>query len=195
MDTKRLPVFEKFIQNIREAWAQLPDIETRMKKTAELLGGLVGDETMRQHCKNWPSTDGHKNLLLYEDPDYGFVINAVVRVQGAQGGAHDHAHSWTAYGVLDGKEKMERFRCLEDRRKEGYAKIELQSVSESGAGTVDLVPPFDVHAEKGALDGRSVAVIVRSERVVGKVLQGRYDLQTGRFTQGEGPTQVPFEVV
>jgi predicted metal-dependent enzyme (double-stranded beta helix superfamily) len=194
MATNRLPVFEKFIHDIRAAWSAAPDTEARMKKTAALLKVLVEDETLRQHCKNWPSTDGHKNLLLYEDPDYGFVINAVVRVQGAQGGAHDHAHTWTAYGVLDGKEKMERFHCLEDRRKEGYAKIELQSVSESGAGTVDLVPPFEVHAEKGALDGRSVAVIVRSERVVGKALQGRYDLQTGKYFQGQGPTQVPFEI-
>jgi predicted metal-dependent enzyme (double-stranded beta helix superfamily) len=195
MPTNRLPAFEKFIQDIRTAWAALPDTETRMKKTAELLKTLVADQTMREHCKNWPSTDGHKNLLLYEDPDYGFAINAVVRVQGAQGRAHDHAHSWTAYGVLDGMEKMERFRCLEDRRKEGYVKIELQSISESGAGTVDLVPPFEVHAEKGALNGRSVAVIVRSERVAGKVLQGRYDVETGKYFRGEGPTNVPFEVV
>lgn len=193
--TQRLPVFEKFIQDIRAAWAAVPDTKTRMEKTAELLRGLVNDPAMQQRCKSWPSTDGHKNLLLYEDPDYGFAINAVVRVEGAQGRAHDHAHSWTAYGVLDGKEKMERFRCLEDRRKEGYVKIELQGVSESGAGTVDLVPPFDIHAEKGALDGRSVAVIVRSERVAGKVLQGRYDVETGKYFQGEGPTNVPFEVV
>jgi predicted metal-dependent enzyme (double-stranded beta helix superfamily) len=195
MATNRLPAFEKFIQDIRAAWAALPDTETRMGKTAELLKTLVADQTMRAHCKNWPSTDGHKNLLLYEDPDYGFAINAVVRVAGAQGRAHDHAHSWTAYGVLDGQEKMERFRAIEDRRKEGYVKIELQSISESGAGTVDLVPPFEVHAEKGALNGRSVAIIVRSERVAGKVLQGRYDPETGKYFQGEGPTNVPFEVV
>ena len=118
MATNRLPAFEKFIQDIRAAWAALPDTETRMGKTAELLKTLVADQTMRAHCKNWPSTDGHKNLLLYEDPDYGFAINAVVRVAGAQGRAHDHAHSWTAYGVLDGQEKMERFRAIEDRRKE-----------------------------------------------------------------------------
>lgn len=195
MAANRLPVFEKFIQDVRAAWKQTADLEPRMKQTAALLKGLVGDETLRRHSKYWPSTDGHKNLLLYEDPDYGFVINAVVRVQGAQGRAHDHACAWTAYGVLDGKEKMERFRCVEDRRREGYAKIELESVSEGTAGTVDLVPPYEVHSEKGALDGRSVAVIVRSERLVGKTLQGRYDPQTGKYSQGEGPTQVPFEVV
>ena len=195
MTAQRLPEFEKFIQDIRAAWAAQNDTATRMKKTAELLKGLVNNQTMREHCKNWPSTDGHKNLVLYHDPDYGFIVNAVVRIEGAQGRAHDHAHSWTAYGVLAGKEKMERFRCLEDRRGEGYVKIELEIVTEGGAGTVDLVPPFEIHSEKGALDGRSVAVIVRSEQVAGKTLQGRYDLQTGKYFQGEGPTQVPFEVV
>jgi predicted metal-dependent enzyme (double-stranded beta helix superfamily) len=195
MANNRHLVFEKFIQDLRAAWAEVPDLESRMKKTAQLLERLVRNSTLREHSKNWPSTDGHKNLLLYEDPEYGFVINAVVRVSGAQGRAHDHAIAWTAYGVLDGKEKMERFRCLEDRRSEGYAKIELESVTEGSAGKVDLVPPFEVHSEKGALDGRSVAVIVRSERLVGRALQGRYDLATGKYFQGEGPTQVPFEIV
>src|ERR1051325_5147973 len=143
----RLPVFEKFIHDARAAWAELPDDESRMKRIKLLLEKFVNEPSVREHSKNWPSTDGHKNLLLYEDPDYGFAINAVVRVQDAQGRAHDHAHSWTAYGVLDGQEKMERFRCVEDRRKEGYVKIELQSISESGGGTVDLVPPFEVHGE------------------------------------------------
>ena len=40
----------------------------------------------------------------------------------------------------------------------------------------------------------SVAVIVRSERLVGKTLQGRYDAKTDKFEQGQGPTQVPFEL-
>lgn len=195
MTAQRLPAFERFIQRVRAAWAAENDTAARMEKTAELLKALVDDETMREHSNNWPSTDGHKNLVLYADPDFGFVVNAVVRIQGTQGRAHDHAHSWTAYGVLAGKERMERFRCVEDRRGEGYVKIELESVAEGGPGTVDLVPPFEIHSEKGALNGRSVAVIVRSEQVAGKTLQGRYDLQTGEYFQGEGPTLVQFEVV
>lgn len=195
MSARRLPEFERFIQDVRAAWAAETDVAARMKKTAELLKELVDNSTMREHSVNWPSTDGHKNLVLYHDPDFKFIVNAVVRIKGAQGQAHDHAHSWTAYGVLAGKEKMERFRCVEDRRGEGYVKIELESVAEGGPGTVDLVRPFEIHSEKGALDGRSVAVIVRSEQVAGTALQGRYDIQTGKYFQGEGPTQVPFEVV
>ncbi|TMA58494.1 MAG: hypothetical protein E6J73_17360 [Deltaproteobacteria bacterium] len=104
---------------------------------------------MREASKNWPSTEGRKNLLFYEDPDYGFAINGVVRVPGRKGSIHDHAHSWTAYGLLDGTESLERYRRLDDGSKEGYAKLELESVTQGNPGKVDLVPPFDAHAEQG----------------------------------------------
>lgn len=193
MAQSRLPVFQKFIDDVRAAWARESDTEARMKATTELLRGLVGDRTMLAHSKDWPSTEGHKNLLLYEDPDYGFVVNAVVRTPGRFGSVHDHAHCWTAYGVLDGTEKLERFERLDDGSKEGYADVRMTSVTEGRHGSVDLVPPFDIHAEQGG-PTRSVAVIVRSERVAGKVLQGRYVPAEKRTYQGEGPTQVPFEL-
>ncbi|HEY2989341.1 MAG TPA: hypothetical protein VGL11_16535 [Candidatus Binatia bacterium] len=191
---KRLAVFERFIQDVRAAWAETEDMETRMKKTARLLEQLVTEPALREHSKSWPSTEGHKNLLLYEDADYGFAVNGVVRAPGRLGGVHDHAHAWTAYGVLDGAEKLERYRRVDrGQKKDGYAEIELESVSEGLPGKVDLVPPYAIHSEKGSA-GRSVAVIVRSERLVGRTLQGRYDPGKKTFTRGEGPTQVPFEI-
>lgn len=192
MTPNRLPVFEKFIQDVRSAWTELADTEARMKRTAELLERLVRNPTLREHSKTWPSTEG-RNLLFYEDPDYHFVINGVVRTPGRQGGIHDHAHAWTAYGVLDGTEKLERYRRVDKGDREGYAEIALESVTEGRPGTVDLVPPYAIHSEKGG-PGRSVAVIVRSERLVGKTLQGHYDPEQCRLTQGQGPTQVPFEI-
>jgi predicted metal-dependent enzyme (double-stranded beta helix superfamily) len=191
--SKRLPAFEKFIQDLRTAWAELPDAEARMKQGTKLLEGLVHDETLRQAAKSWPSTKGRKNLLFYEDPDYGFAINGVVRTPGRKGSIHDHAHAWTAYGVLDGTESLERFRRVDDKSKEGYAKLELESVTEGKAGKVDLVAPFDIHAEQGG-PTRSVAVILRSERVAGKVLQGSYDMENNMVRRIEGPTNVPYEI-
>lgn len=192
-NTKLLPAFEKFIQGVRTAWAEFPDTEKRMKRVKVLLEGLVNDSTMKEHSKRWPSTEGHKNLLLYEDPDYQFVVNAVVRTPERDGRIHDHAHAWTAYGVLDGTERLERYRRVDEGKKEGYALIELESLTEGCPGKVDLVPPFAIHSEKGG-PTRSVAVIVRSERLVGKTLQGRYDPKTNDYNQSQGPTQVPFEV-
>ena len=190
---KRLPAFENFIQDVRAAWAELPDTEKRMKRVKVLLERLVNDSKMKEHAKSWPSTEGHKNLLLYEDPDYQFVVNAVVRTPGRDGRIHDHAHAWTAYGVLDGTERLERYRRVDGGKKEGYALIELESLTEGYPGKVDLVPPFAIHSEKGG-PTRSVAVIVRSERLVGKTLQGRYDPKTNDYNQSQGPTQVPFEI-
>ncbi len=192
--SKRLPIFEKFIQDARAAWAELPDTEARMKRIKVLLEKLVNDPVMKEHSKDWPSTEGHKNLLLYEDPDCGFVVNAVVRAPGRDGRIHDHAHAWTAYGVLDGTERLERYRRVDDGKKESYALLQLESLTAGHPGKVDLVPPYAIHSEKGG-PSRSVAVIVRSERLVGKTLQGRYDGKTDEYHQSQGPTQVPFEVV
>ncbi len=193
MGQQRLPVFQKFIDDLRAAWARESDMEARMKAGTELLRGLVNDPAMRAHSKDWPSTEGGKNLLLYEDPDYNFAVNAVVRAPNRFGSVHDHAHAWTAYGVLDGVERLERFERLDDGSREGYADVRLASVTEGKAGAVDLVPPYDIHAEQGG-PGRSVAVILRSERVAGKVLQGRYDPAKKATHQGQGPKQVPFEI-
>ena len=191
---KRLPVFEKFIEDLRAAWAVSPDTGTRMKEGARLLEQLVRDPSLREASRTWPSTEGRKNLLFYEDPDYNFAINGVVRAPGRNGSLHDHAHAWTAYGVLDGTEKLERFRRLDDGGKAGYAELELESVSEGVPGKVDLVPPFAIHAEQGG-PTRSVAVILRSERVAGKTTQGSYDMERQTFRQVDGPTQMPYEIV
>lgn len=191
--TQRLPAFEKFIQDLRAAWAELPNAEERMKKGQKLLEALINDPTVREASKGWPSTEGRKNLLFYEDSDFGFAVNGVVRVPGRKGSIHDHAHSWTAYGLLDGTESLERYRRLDDGSKEGYAKLALESVTEGKPGKVDLVPPFDAHAEQGG-PTRSVAVILRSERVSGKVLQGSYDVESNTVRRIDGPTNIPYEI-
>jgi predicted metal-dependent enzyme (double-stranded beta helix superfamily) len=191
--SQHIPVFEKFIADLQATWKALPDTESRMKKGRQLLEELVKDESLRQASKSWPSTEGRKNLLFHEDAECGFAINGVVRVPGRKGSIHDHAHAWTAYGVLDGTESLERYRRVDDRSKEGYAKLELESVTEGKAGKVDLVPPFDIHAEQGG-PTRSVAIILRSERVAGKVLQGSYSMEGNLYRQIEGPTNIPYVI-
>jgi predicted metal-dependent enzyme (double-stranded beta helix superfamily) len=140
-----LPAFEKFIRDLRAAWAER------------------------------------------------FAINGVVRAPGRKGSIHDHAHAWTAYGILDGTETLERFRRTDDRRTDGYARLELESATVGKPGTVDLVPPFDIHAEQGGPD-RSVAIILRSERVSGKVLQGSYDKERNTVRRIDGPVNIAYPI-
>ena len=71
-----LPSFDKFIRDLRATWADLPNDESRMRRAHELMeNNLLTDEALSKHAEDWPSTEGRKNLLFYEDPDYGFVIN------------------------------------------------------------------------------------------------------------------------
>ena len=114
-----------------------------------LLERLLADPELKAHSAQWPSTEGRKNLLLYVDPDYHFAINAVVRVPGRVGSAHDHANAWVLYGILDGSERLERYDRLDDGSEPGHAELRLSSVTIGTQGKVDLVPPRAIHAEQG----------------------------------------------
>ena len=195
MSNARLPVFDKFISDLRAVWTAHSDNQRRMESAEPLLERFVTDESLRVNSARWPSTEGHKNLLLYVDPQYGFVINAVVRVPGRKGSVHDHADAWVLYGVLDGSESLERYDRIDDGSRSGYAEVKLASVTTGTQGKVDLVPPHAIHAEQGG-PTRSVAIIVRSQRLgEGTVLQRRYDPAAKTVTEQYGPTQVPYELV
>src|SRR5262249_10165791 len=98
MTNPRLPVFDEFIGDLRAVWAAEADDQRRMERAKPLLERLVMDDALKAHSATWPSTEGRKNLLLYVDPDYAFVINGVVRMPGRTGSVHDHADAWVLYG-------------------------------------------------------------------------------------------------
>src|SRR5499427_939114 len=195
MTSARLPVLESFIADLRAIWAAESEDQRRMERAKPLLERLVKDEGLKAHSTAWPSTEGYKNLLLYVDPDYHFVINAVVRVPGRTGSVHDHADAWVLYGVLDGSERLERYERIDDGSRPGYAEVRLASVTTGTQGTVDLVPPHAIHAEQGG-PTRSVAIIVRSQRLgQGTVLQRTYDRKANSVIEQYGPTQIPYDLV
>jgi predicted metal-dependent enzyme (double-stranded beta helix superfamily) len=195
MSNARLPVFEKFIADLRAIWAAQGDDQRRMEAAKPLLERLVLDSALKAHSASWPSTEGRKNLLLYVDPDHHFVINGVVRMPGRTGSVHDHADAWVLYGVLDGSESLERFDRVDDGSRSGYAEVKLASVTTGAQGKVDLVPPHAIHAEQGG-PTRSVAIIVRSERLgEGTILQRTYDRKANTVIEQYGPTQIPYDLV
>jgi len=194
MSNARLPVFDSFIAALREIWAAESGNRRRMERAKPLLEQLVKDETLKTHSAAWPSTEGRKNLRLYVDPDYHFVINAVVRVPGRTGSVHDHAGAWVLYGLLDGTESLERYERIDDGSRAGYAEVRLSSVTTGTRGKVDLVPPHAIHAEQGG-PTRSVALIVRSQPLgEGTVLQRNYDPKINSVAERYGPTQIPYEL-
>jgi len=182
---------QPLIDELRTIWAVESDTEQRMRKAQPLMARITADPELRARSRDWPPTPG-QNLLFYEDPDYGFVLNGVVRIPPYRGGAHDHAYAWTLYGVIDGTETLERYDQLDDRSRPGVAELRLASASAGTSGVVDIVPPYAVHAERGG-PTRSAALILRSERLVGKTLQRQFDLEHGTVRDASGPEQVPYD--
>ena len=189
----QVPVLATFIEQLRAIWAAKGDIKSRMEAAKPVLEQLVKDEGLKAISATWPSTEGGKNLLLYVDPEHGFAINAVVRMPGRRGRPHDHGEAWVLYGVLDGTESLERYDRLDDGSKPGYAEIKLMSVTTGSQGKVDLVPPHDIHAEQGG-DARSVAIILRSQKLGGSNIQHGYNVEEKTVEERYGPRQIPYDV-
>ena len=200
METKNQNALDRFISKTRELFAREPDLEKRWTALSPILADLLADPEVIEASKHWPDCvprDGRaENLIFYEDPDYKFAINGLTKGEARQGGRtriHDHGHIYTLYGVLTGRENMERYERIDDRSKPDYAKIKKTTDTLIASGKIDLVKPYEIHAEV-TVGERTVAVIIRSEKA-GNFNQGRYDTETYKYFESFGPRQTPVEML
>jgi len=192
-----MTAMDRFVHGARALFARASDPEERWTSLDPMLTELLADSAVIAASKTWPEcrvVEGRiENLLFYEDPDHAFVINGLVLNGADTGGAtrvHDHGHIYTLYGLLDGRQKIQRYERIDDRSRTDYAEIRQTSDTLCGPGEIDLVRPYEVHSED-TMNARSVAVIIRSERS-GGFMQGRYNTQTFAYWEGFGPRQKPL---
>lgn len=199
-NTPRLPAVETFIADMRAMFAATPDLAVRWEKARGLLGTLLKDPEVRKHAQTWPDSPAklglegkHGNLLLYEDPDWGFCINALIKKPTAKTTVHDHGVSWTLYGVIEGGEDVVRFDRTDGGKPGDLPKTATVQETDTiavGPGYIDLIKPWEIHAEYNR-DGRTAAVIIRSQRC-GTYVQNIFYQKDGHVEQYWGPQQIPF---
>jgi predicted metal-dependent enzyme (double-stranded beta helix superfamily) len=196
-----LPAVARFIVELRGLHATESDEAARWSAAAELLQVLLADPEVQAHARKWPTSPAklglegkHANLIFYHDPDYGFVINGLIKKPAAKTTVHDHGLSWTLYGVLDGVESVLRFRRT-DGGKPGdlpkHAQVEVTATTPVGAGHVDCIAPWEIHAEYNDDRAPSTAVIVRSQKS-GTFIQNIFYQQDNSVEQYHGPDQIPY---
>ena len=96
-----VPAFARFIDDLRAHFGKgLPE-EEHWQGVKDLLATLVADEEMRETSRGWTAKKG-REYVLHHDADHGFFVGALVREPDHRAFIHDHAHTWTVYGVLDG---------------------------------------------------------------------------------------------
>ena len=127
------------------------------------------------------------NLLFYEDPDYGFVLNALIKAPGLKTSVHDHGRSWTLYGVLEGGETVMRL----DRIDDGLQVPEMADIREAGShevvpGYIDFRAPWEIHQEHNSnqrtvVSSSAVGAPARSFRTDSILIPERSINTTARF--------------
>ena len=171
-----VPAFSRFIDDLRAHFAAgLPE-DDHWKGVRDLLRTLVADREMRQASRAWTAKKG-REYVLHHDTDLGFFVGALVREPNHRAVIHDHAHTWTVYGVLDGAEITHVYQRTDGGKTSGKATLELIDRHEAPTGHVDVIGPWVPHSEWGAAE-RSVAVTVRSDRP-GGYNQNRFFPETG----------------
>jgi predicted metal-dependent enzyme (double-stranded beta helix superfamily) len=187
---------QRFIDEARRVCAATASPEERIPRIKPLLAALLAAPELKQACAKWPNLNDWANerianLLFYEDPDYGFVLNALVKEAAEKTPVHDHGHTWVLYGVLCGGETVFRYRRTDDGRG-ARAELAPHDQREVTPGYIDVVPPFEIHAEKCGNE-RTIGLIFRTQRA-GTYLQNWYD-PDGTVRKHPGPEQVPYDLV
>lgn len=190
-----LTAVKEFVDEVRKVYAGVDSMEVRFAQINPLLRSLLKDRELLEVSKSWPfrndpSCGYIENLLFYEDPDYGFVLNSLMKKPGESTPVHDHAHTWTLYGVLRGTERVVRFKRKDDGSSDEYAELERLDERDVVPGYIDFVRPYEIHVEHTGADEPVVGVIFRDKRV-GDFFQNYYDLGSGKINKTKGPVQIP----
>ena len=197
MNKPLLPSGRIFVDEVRKLYSQNLDKKFMWTKIKENMIPLLRDPELKESSQNWPLTVEDvpkvKNLLFYEDPDYGFVLNATVRKANSVTSVHDHGDIWTLYGLISGHETMYRYERTDNgRRNEGPATLKQVSCQKIGPGDVDAVPPGKIHQEHGGAEN-SMAFIIRAQKA-GTFKQRTYNIETGAVNMNNGPTLIPYQL-
>ncbi len=198
---------DNLISEVRGLCAAKMTPERRWSEAADHVREMLQDPALREHAAHWPISPAilglqgkHANLLFYEDPDYGFVLNGLIKRASARTTIHDHGRSHTIYGVVFGAETVAHY-ALEDAQSLGAgeeagllsrARVRATQEVPVGAGHVDYIGPWDVHAE---YNGAAVtaAVILRSQRS-GTFVQNIFAADSGAVEQYHGPRQILYSL-
>ncbi len=197
MNKPKLPAAARLVDEMRTLYAENLDEAELWRRIEQAMRRLLADPGLQACAQGWPATVESaptvRNLLFYEDPDYGFVFNATVRQPNVITNVHDHGNVWTLYGLIEGNETMYRYERTDDGDPDkGPATLKQIGCHAIGPGDIDIVPPGKIHQEHAGPQ-RSIAFIVRARRP-GTFPQHYYDPNSGTVTITNGPQQMPLEL-
>jgi predicted metal-dependent enzyme (double-stranded beta helix superfamily) len=195
MEPKTPHLLRGFVDEVRALFKQPLSDDERWRRIAALMPALIESPELRASARSWPEHgpgEMPRNLLFYEDPDYRFVVNGLIKKPHEGTPVHDHAHTWTVSALMEGEEHVTLYRRADDGSRPDFASLEKLADHEVRPGHVDLIPPYVIHEERAG-DCRTISMIVRSEKT-GSFPQNMFHMVTGRVTQSPGAGQFPYDL-
>ncbi|MBF6569780.1 MAG: hypothetical protein IVW54_12995 [Candidatus Binataceae bacterium] len=188
-------LLREFVEQLHTLFTEHLRDDERWERIAALLPSLLNSPDLHASAKAWPehaAGERPRNLLFYEDPVYRFVINGLIKKPHEGTPVHDHAHTWTVSGLMEGEERVVLYRRADDGSQPDFARLETLEDRRVGPGHVDVIAPYVIH-EEHAGDRRTVSIIVRSERT-GSFPQNMFHVISGKVTQAPGAGQFPYNL-
>ncbi len=178
---------EDFVHDMEELIASQPGNEKIFDRGSVCLSRLIANpeaipERFRRPVGSG-SRSNHGSWLLHHSPDSGLLVTAVVWGPGDHAGPHDH-RTWGMIGVMDNALTETRFRRVDDRQREDWARLERDRSAVVKPGEISLLIPEvdEIHQMDNFTDRPTVEI-----HVYGQDLRGlerlRYDLKSGAIRQ------------
>jgi predicted metal-dependent enzyme (double-stranded beta helix superfamily) len=184
------PVLD-YAQALRALLATGRPAEELLPQFGAALEPLLTHRTLLRERYDLPRPGEYGSYLLYEDPDYHFVITALVHRPGHRGQVHNH-QVWVVYGNYEQEEIIRQFERVDDGTRPDHAELRLTREWQARPGDVHWTLGDAIHVEENHLDVPSVSFVIR-EHNLGDHLQERFDLATGRVTRRPGVKALPWD--
>jgi len=174
---------DQFIADMQELVDAQPDQQKLFDKGSVYLERLVTTRDSIPEEFRSPSGKGrrpnHGSYAIYRGP--GLFVSSVVWGPGDHVGPHDH-QTWGMIGVAGNAIQETRYRRVDDRDREDYARLEKDRTTLVKPGDVSLlVPEIDeIHAMDNFSDRATFEIHVYGQDLVG-LERCQFSLETGQI--------------
>ena len=176
---------EEFTQDMESLLKSQPGNQQIFDKGSAWLERLISNPDSIpaefRHPLGLGPRPNHASRLLYQG-ESGLQVTAVVWGAGEHLGPHDH-QTWGMIGVLENSLTETRYRRVDDRDVDGYAKLEEDRSATFKPGEITLLIPVEdeIHQMDNHTDRPTVEI-----HVYGTDLRGlerhSFNLETGKIT-------------
>lgn len=151
-----------------DAAVQLTSTEATTAAVRETLIEMIGQGRLQlpEESKR-PAEGSYARRLVYQSPEHGYVVIAMVWGPDQGTALHDHDGVWCVEGVVEGEIEVVQYDLVEQEAER--CRFVPQGAVKAGLGSAGtLIPPFEYHTIKNSLqDGSSTVTL----HIYGRELQ------------------------